>query len=161
MGYRASVKSFLSIAARTPRDTHQLGARIAKQLQPGACVTLQGPLGVGKTELARAVVRDVMADDALDVPSPTFNIVQWYEGRLPLIHVDLYRLEHPEEWFELGIDDALTQSAAIIEWPSRATGFLPAQRLDIVGSIAPDETRLWRLAGQSDWQRRLLSEETL
>lgn len=111
--------------------TARLGASIARALRPGEAVCLSGPLGAGKSTLARALVRTLTTPDE-DVPSPTFTLVQFYEGRdLKVAHFDLYRLTDPEEAYEIGLDEALDEGAVVIEWPERLAGRLPPDRLDV------------------------------
>jgi tRNA threonylcarbamoyladenosine biosynthesis protein TsaE len=100
------------------RATEALGERLAGRLRAGDVVTLSGPLGVGKTALARAVLRAL--GHRGEVPSPSFAIVQPYEELEPPVwHVDLYRIEQPSELDELGLD-SVSDSALIVEWPERA-----------------------------------------
>ncbi|MEM7192879.1 MAG: tRNA (adenosine(37)-N6)-threonylcarbamoyltransferase complex ATPase subunit type 1 TsaE, partial [Pseudomonadota bacterium] len=107
----------------------RLASRIALDLKPGDVVTLSGPLGAGKTTFARALIGHF--DPAGEVPSPTFALIQRYETpRLCLIHCDFYRLSG-DELDELGLDDALTEGALLVEWPERASHWLPGDRLDI------------------------------
>ena len=111
--------------------TARLGAAIARDLRRGDTVCLSGPLGAGKSTLARALIRALTTQDE-EVPSPTFTLVQVYDGpRLRVAHFDLYRLADPDEAYELGLDEALDDGAAVIEWPERLQGRLPADRLDI------------------------------
>jgi tRNA threonylcarbamoyladenosine biosynthesis protein TsaE len=116
----------------TTEALEAFGGEIATRLEPGEAVCLDGPLGAGKSTLARGLVRALMEDDAIEVPSPTFTLVQLYDTpRLPIAHLDLYRLKLPEEAFELGLDDALDAGAAVIEWSVRLTGQLPSERLEV------------------------------
>ena len=98
-----------------------LGVRIAARLQAGDVVALSGPLGSGKTTLARAVIAAL--GHAGEVPSPTFTIVETYDLDPPLVHADFYRLERPSEAEELGLDDYREGAAMIAEWPEKAGGF--------------------------------------
>ena len=98
--------------------TTRLGAAIAPRLAPGETVLLYGPLGMGKSTLARGLIRALTRPDE-DVPSPTFTLVQFYETTPPVAHFDLYRLSRPDEAFEIGLDEALDDGAALIEWPER------------------------------------------
>ena len=99
--------------------TMALGRRIAECLSPGDVVALEGDLGAGKTTLARAILAALGV--AENVPSPTFTLVQSYDTpRLKVSHYDLYRLKHPSELRELGLEEALEDGAALIEWPERA-----------------------------------------
>jgi len=98
--------------------TGRLGAAIAPLLEPGEAVLLYGPLGMGKSTLARALIRALTTPDE-DVPSPTFTLVQFYESDPPVAHFDLYRLTRPDEAFEIGLDEALEAGCALIEWPER------------------------------------------
>ncbi len=99
---------------------HALGAAIAAVLRPGDVVALSGPLGAGKTSIARGVLTALGLEG--EAPSPSFAIVQPYEPpeiRMSVLHVDLYRIEHPDEARELGLDDALDDGALLVEWPER------------------------------------------
>ena len=130
--------------------TEALGAQIAAGLAPGEAVALEGDLGAGKTTLARAILRALGVTGA--VPSPTFTLVQHYETpRLRVSHYDLYRIEDPEELDELGLDDALNEGAALIEWPERAGGRLPVATLQ-VSLEAAGEGRSAQLSGPARWQ---------
>jgi tRNA threonylcarbamoyladenosine biosynthesis protein TsaE len=111
--------------------TQRLGERLASTLRPGDAVCLTGPLGAGKSTLARALVRALTSPEE-EVPSPTFTLVQFYEGPdFPVAHFDLYRLTDPDEAYEIGLEEALEDGAALIEWPQRLEGRLPANRLAI------------------------------
>jgi tRNA threonylcarbamoyladenosine biosynthesis protein TsaE len=135
--------------------TARLGAAIALALGPGEAVCLNGPLGAGKSTLARALVRTLTTPHE-DVPSPTFTLVQFYAGeRFPLAHFDLYRLERADEAFEIGLDEALEEGAAVIEWPERLGGRLPEDRLDIDIAIS-GEGRRARLSAHGAWKGRKL-----
>ncbi|WP_374575316.1 tRNA (adenosine(37)-N6)-threonylcarbamoyltransferase complex ATPase subunit type 1 TsaE [Phenylobacterium sp.] len=137
--------------------TARLGAAIAGVLRPGEAVCLSGPLGAGKSTLARALIRALTAPDE-EVPSPTFTLVQFYDGRgLNIAHFDLYRLTSPDEAYEIGLDEALEDGAALIEWPERLEGALPADRLDIdlTPESGPDgEARRARLTPHGSWTGR-------
>jgi tRNA threonylcarbamoyladenosine biosynthesis protein TsaE len=135
--------------------TARLGEAVAKLLQPGDVVCLSGPLGAGKSTLARALIRALTTPDE-DVPSPTFTLVQFYEGpRLKVAHFDLYRLTDPDEAYEIGLDEALDDGAAVIEWPERLAGRLPPDRLDVEISLAEDtEGRRVRIVPHGAWEGR-------
>ena len=136
--------------------TQALGAGLAPWLKTGDVVALHGDLGAGKTELARGLIRALFGADT-EVPSPTFTLVQTYEADsvpLSLWHFDLYRLEDPEEAFELGIEDAFAEAVSLIEWPERLGPYMPARRLEIALSHAGDGRRA-TLSGGGDWPDRL------
>jgi tRNA threonylcarbamoyladenosine biosynthesis protein TsaE len=108
------------IALPSPEATEAFGLRLAASLRPGDVIALFGTLGAGKTTLTRGILRGLGFDG--DVGSPTFPIVVTYdppETRLPLWHVDLYRIEDPGEVEELALDEARGDSALVIEWPER------------------------------------------
>jgi tRNA threonylcarbamoyladenosine biosynthesis protein TsaE len=133
--------------------TEALGARIAAALRIGDLVALEGNLGAGKTTLARAILASLGVTE--NVPSPTFTLVQEYETpRLTVRHFDLYRLEKPSEIAELGLDDALLDGAALVEWPERAEGLLPDNRLHVALSLETG-TRRARLSGPLRWHTTL------
>jgi len=124
---------------------------IACALEPGDLVTLSGDLGAGKTTFARALIRYLAGDETIEVPSPTFTLMQTYElPRFPLVHADLYRLSGSAELAELGFDDLPDNTVVLMEWPDRAAGLLPPDRLDITFKLAPargPEVRDARLVG--------------
>lgn len=118
--------------------TNRLGEDIAMMLAAGDVLALHGDLGMGKSTLARAIIRALAADPHLDVPSPTFTLVQAYPGRVPVQHFDLYRLSSPDELEELGFAEAIRDGAVLIEWPERADEVMPpdavAIRLSEIGA---------------------------
>lgn len=121
--------------------TEQLGATLAQRLKPGDVVGLKGDLGAGKTTLARAVIRAAANDPGLIVPSPTFTLVEVYEtANGPYWHFDLYRLETPEQVYELGWEDALAAGIVLLEWPERLGPLLP-QHLSVTLEVDGDGRR--------------------
>ena len=138
-----------------PEATAALGAAIAPTLQAGDAVCLYGPLGAGKSTLARGLIRALTREDE-EVPSPTFTLVQTYEGAgLTIAHFDLYRLKSAREADELGLDEALDTGCAIIEWPERLEGALPPHRLDIE-LIIDGAVRRARLIPHGDFEGRAI-----
>jgi tRNA threonylcarbamoyl adenosine modification protein YjeE len=132
-----------------------LAADIAACLRPGDVIALSGGLGVGKTTFARALVRALAGDPALEVPSPTFTLVQAYATpRLSVAHFDLYRLAGPDELAEIGFTDAAEEGAVLVEWPERAGDHLPADRLTLALDIAGQGRRA-TLSGGGTWPARL------
>ncbi len=121
--------------------TEQLGATLAARLKPGDVVGLKGELGAGKTTLARAILRAAMDDPALIVPSPTFTLVEVYETPHGTYwHFDLYRLETPEQVFELGWEEARAEGIVLLEWPERLGPLLP-KHLSVTLEIDGDGRR--------------------
>ncbi len=128
--------------------TGQLGALLAEVLRPPLLIGLRGDLGAGKTSLVRAIIQRRLPGTR--VKSPTFTLLESYE--LPesvLHHLDLYRMESPEQLLQLGLDELLAEDAVVlVEWPERGSGVLPAIDLDIELSHE-GEARSIRLTGQS------------
>lgn len=135
--------------------TDALAHRLAPLLRAGDLVALSGNLGAGKSTFARALIRALSADPALDVPSPTFTLVQSYgEANPPVSHFDLYRIRDEAELEELGLPDSLESGIALVEWPERAGALLPHGGLAIALETAGGG-RVARLSGDDEWARRL------
>ncbi|MFC5385892.1 tRNA (adenosine(37)-N6)-threonylcarbamoyltransferase complex ATPase subunit type 1 TsaE [Aquamicrobium segne] len=117
--------SFFEVMLEDEAATQRLGNDLAIAVQSGDVLALKGDLGAGKSTLARALIRALADDAALEVPSPTFTLVQSYEARLTVHHFDLYRLSHEDELDELGFDDAIADGVVLIEWPEQAGDRLP------------------------------------
>jgi len=140
--------------ATAPR---RLRAALAPLLEPGESVLLYGPLGMGKSTLARGLIRALTRPDE-DVPSPTFTLVQFYPSDPPVAHFDLYRLTRPEEAFEMGLDEALDEGCAVIEWPERLGDDLDRalgpDRLEINIEEAGD-ARAATVSGAGSWKAKI------
>jgi len=140
----------------SPAQTEALGARLSLFLKPGDFIALSGDLGSGKTTLARGLIRAFVNDPALEVPSPSFTLVQSYAGaRMPLAHFDFYRLEDESEVLELGLDEALETGVVLVEWPGNAPAYMPKDFLEISLELDGEEARSIELIGHGKWQKRL------
>jgi len=138
-----------------PQATEAFGAKLAALVRPGDVITLQGTLGAGKTSIARGLLAALgLVGEA---PSPSFAIVQPYappEVRIPVLHVDLYRIDDSGEIEELGLDDAERDSLLIVEWPERAgAGYWP-HALALSLTIEPDGTRGLTAMVPAAWETR-------
>jgi N-acetylmuramate 1-kinase len=138
MPLTTSNASSFSVALLDEHATHRLAIDIANALERGDIVTLSGDLGTGKTTFARALIRHLAGDPAMEVPSPTFTLMQIYDlPQFPLVHADFYRLSGSAELVELGFDDLPDGAVVLVEWPDRAAGFLSPDRIDVALSLAP------------------------
>ena len=131
-------QSSFVVALEDEPATQRFAVEIANALEPGDLITLSGGLGAGKTAFARALIRHLAGDPDLAVPSPTFTLMQAYDlPRFAIAHVDLYRLTSPDELAELGLDEIAETGVVLMEWPDRAGGLLPADRIDIAFNLVP------------------------
>jgi tRNA threonylcarbamoyladenosine biosynthesis protein TsaE len=153
----------LEITLQDEAAMGRLATALASVAQQRDVITLNGPLGVGKTAFARAFIAALAARQGAaapaEVPSPTFTLVQTYKlDGLAVWHFDLYRLSRPEDVLELGIDEAFAEAVTLIEWPDRLGAALPADRLDVALSFErPDrpEARRALLTGHGSWAERI------
>ena len=137
----AGAASF-TVALANEQATRRLAVDLADALEPGDLVTLSGDLGAGKTTFARAMIRHLAGDPDIEVPSPTFTLVQTYDlPRFPLVHADLYRLAGPDELAELGFDDLPDGAVVVMEWPDRAGGILPPDRIEVALTLGRSRAR--------------------
>ena len=144
--------------------TASLAADIASLVRPGDLVTLSGELGTGKTTFARALIRNLVGDPELEVPSPTFTLIQVYESaakdaaQFPIVHADLFRIKEPSELAELGWEEASEGALVIVEWPELAGDGLAADRLDVaffLPSEGAPEARTVAVTGLGSFGARL------
>jgi len=135
----------LSLFLPSEADTARLGAWLAGALRPGDVLLLDGHIGAGKTHLARALIRTRLGRME-DVPSPTFTLVQTYDaGDTEIWHADLYRLSHPDEVTELGLEAAFDSAICLIEWPDR------------LGDLTPPDALRLTLAQDGEGRRAVLT----
>jgi tRNA threonylcarbamoyladenosine biosynthesis protein TsaE len=133
-----------SVFLASDEETSLLGQWFAAHLTAGDVLLLQGPIGAGKSHLARALIRARLGRME-DVPSPTFTLVQTYQADIEIWHADLYRLSHPDEVLELGLDEAFSTAICLIEWPDR------------LGTLAPETALRLELSSEAEGRRAVLT----
>jgi tRNA threonylcarbamoyladenosine biosynthesis protein TsaE len=142
-------------------ETREFARKLAPFLQEGDVLALDGDLGAGKTAFSRALINAFPAIEGMEqieeVPSPTFTLVQIYDrAEKQIWHFDLYRLEDPEEAYELGIEEAFSEGISLIEWPDRLGFLMPRGHLEVKLSYGEGETaRVLKLLGGLKWRERL------
>ncbi|MHA6719519.1 tRNA (adenosine(37)-N6)-threonylcarbamoyltransferase complex ATPase subunit type 1 TsaE [Sphingomonas sp. RS6] len=132
-----------------------LGAGLAAVVRPGDVIALSGPLGAGKTSIARGLLAALGLEG--EAPSPSFAIVQPYdppEVRIPVLHVDLYRIDDPEEAEELGLHDARAEAVLLVEWPERLSDAAWTDALWLTLEVAPDGARRLTARVPAAWKGR-------
>ncbi len=140
-----------TLTSRAPAETRALGAALGRAAAPGTVLALIGPLGAGKTQLAKGVAEGLEIRSVVN--SPTFVLMNEHQGRLRLFHIDAYRLGDPEEAVAAGLlDEREVDGVTVVEWADRLDGWLPAERLEIEIGIEPagEENRrsiVWRAHG--------------
>jgi len=143
----------------SPEETCRLGAAIGRHARAGDVIALVGELGSGKTVLVQGLARGLGVDPATYVSSPTFTIMHRYLGRLPLYHIDLYRIETPEALATLGLDDYLEgDGVASVEWAEHGWGLLPKERLTVRLRRTGSEARAIELIPVGDRYHSLVRE---
>ena len=140
---------------RSTDETLELARAVGELLRPGDVVSLVGELGAGKTVFARGVARALGVTEL--VVSPTFTIVREYQGRVPLVHVDVYRIDAVQELHDLGFEEVVRDDAVtIVEWGDMIDGLLPGDRLDVrLTPGAADDERVVEIEGHGrSWSAR-------
>ena len=136
------------------KATRNLAKTLAPLLRPGDVVTLEGPIGIGKTTFIRALLETLGCIE--EVPNPTFNLLHTYElGSVTFWHFDLFRIERLPDVYELGIEDALETGICLIEWPKVMANLLPTERLELEFFYQEECSRRVSLKGNGTWGQRL------
>lgn len=148
--------SHLEIITTSPEKTQQLGTRLGKLAHPGDVLLLVGKLGAGKTCLTQGIARGLGIREY--AASPSFVVVRELYGRLPLYHMDFYRLDNPEEIADLGLDDYLYGGGvSVVEWAEKGLSLLPAEHLLIEMSYISDTSRRLKLKASGKRYRQLVA----
>ncbi|QIB28208.1 tRNA (adenosine(37)-N6)-threonylcarbamoyltransferase complex ATPase subunit type 1 TsaE [Caloranaerobacter azorensis] len=120
----------VKIKTNSPEETYSFGYRLGKLLKSGDILCLNGDLGAGKTTLTQSIAKGLDVEDY--VTSPTFTLINEYEGRYPVYHFDVYRIDDIDEMYDLGFEEYIySEGVTIIEWASIIEDILPLERLDI------------------------------
>lgn len=126
--------------AKNVKKTQKFAREIAKTLKKSDLLLIKGDLGAGKSIFCREIIRFLAKNDDLEVPSPTFTLIQTYDGSdFPISHFDLYRLEDPEDLYEIGWEDALSDGLTLVEWPEKLGHLKPVNRSTFQIAIDPME----------------------
>ena len=148
-----------TLTSHSPNETTVLAAKLAPLLVKGDVLLLGGEVGAGKTDFARKIIQNSMElyGAVEDVPSPTFTLVQTYElGANEYIHADLYRISHPDEVYEIGLERGFDHAVCLIEWPDRLGSITPVNALNINISIIDDSIRHFKFSWTHPcWSDRL------
>lgn len=145
-----------SVSLPDEAATLRLAEALAPKLQAGDTVLLQGDLGAGKSTFARALIRARLGDPLIEVPSPTFTLVQVYgDAGEDIWHADLYRLTGPEDLWELGLVEAFGRAICLVEWPDRLNSLAPADAMTVTLSASGGDVRQAQLQGPAHWAARL------
>jgi tRNA threonylcarbamoyladenosine biosynthesis protein TsaE len=132
----------MRIISESPEATEQLGFSLAQLLLPGDFISLHGELGAGKTKFASGIAKGLGVDQAVPVTSPTYTLLNIYQGRIPLYHFDLYRLQGDDDVFDLGFTDYFSGGGvSLVEWAERLREELPSGRLDVFMKYIEDNVR--------------------
>ncbi len=154
-----AVREDLDIVSHSPEQTRRLGAHLGKLLLSGDVVLLEGEFGSGKTTFTQGIARGLGVDERY-VNSPTFMLINEYRGgRIPLYHIDLYRLHGIEQIATLGLEDYLAgHGVAVFEWPEEAAPWLPDEKLVVRFTYLSDTKRTIRFYAHGDRYRTLVEQ---
>lgn len=143
---------------RSLQDTLEVGKIIAKNLEKGTVLCLDGDLGAGKTTLTQFIASEFGVKEY--VTSPTFTIIKEYEGRLPLYHMDVYRVESEDEMYDLGYEEYIySDGVTIIEWSQKIKNMLPEKRVNIeIQKSAEENTRILEITGKGSCYEKIAEE---
>lgn len=151
----------MKMTSDSAEQTIEIGRKLGQLVEPGAVILLKGNLGAGKTHFAKGVALGLDIHD--HVTSPTFTIINEYQGRMPLYHIDAYRLEDEGEAYDIGLEEYIYElGVTLIEWPDRINGLLPGEHLAVEISYAgaDDETRHLEFTAQGVRYKNLVKELT-
>ena len=146
-----------TLALSSLERTASFGKVLGRIAEPGDIITLQGPLGAGKTALTQAIALGLEVDPQVYVTSPTFALLHEYPGRIPLYHMDLYRLTGEDEIESLGLTEYFYgPGLTVLEWPGRLGSLIPSERLEIILTITSETSRTANLEGHGRlWQKKV------
>ncbi len=134
------------IIVKSAEETYQFGKSLGKLLVPGDLVAFSGDLGAGKTCCIQGITDGLEVQDITHVTSPTFTLIQEYQGKMPIYHFDVYRLSHEDDLYDLGYEEYFYgDGVTLIEWAERITGFLPDEHLALHLHVESDQTRCIQL----------------
>lgn len=155
---KSSYEKYMQVFTETEEATLELGHHLATVLEPGCVLALIGDLGAGKTRFVQGIAVGLGVPIEA-VTSPTFTLVQEYEGRIPLRHCDTYRLRSPDEFLDLGLDELLAPDGiALVEWADRVMHLLPQDLLRVEIRILSPTAREFELTATGNLSRRILEK---
>ncbi len=146
----------MTITCTTPTETLSLGRRLAGLVRPGDVLVLSGELGCGKTLFTSGLAEGLGVEDR--VTSPSFVLVKRYDGFIPLIHADVYRLGSMAEFDDLDLDEQLDDGVLVVEWGAAVRTALPQSHLEVRFEVRRDESRVLTFLPRGSWEDRKLEE---